>query len=969
MANSIAQFEIKQDRDISMAAHRARLLASLAGLSTRQRTGFGRAVHEVTHEALHLAGTATLEFRISEEESRQLLEAVIRYRRSEAVGASPAPGEKQGESPAISRARDSVEHCAVVTRPQRGTVVRLAQPLPAPIPLNQNVLADWASVLTSKSTANALIASHQRVLELDRELTAAQQEGIRLQQELHELRSSSDSQSLLSLVARKTDSAVIVLDADQIVQWVNDAFLRMTRYESSEIVGRRPYEVFYGPETDGIAVREIDEALRAGHGAVREVLHYGRDGRTFWASCNYTPVLDERGRLTYCIGILTDITKRRQAQEVLERAKEAAETASRAKSEFLANMSHEIRTPMNAIIGMTELSLCTELTEDQREYLTLVKESAESLLRLLNDVLDLSKIEAGKIEIDATEFNLADVLRETMKALSVRASQKALELAWYMPPTVPEHVVGDPARLRQVLINLVDNAVKFTSHGEVVVHVKPEWQTETEVALRFSVADTGIGIPAERLANIFEAFRQADSSTSRQYGGTGLGLTISSQLIELMGGQIWVKSEPGKGSTFFFSIRFGAQTEPLPSPAEIQNHRLAGKTVLIVDDNATNRRILKEYVQTWGMQPTVVDGGQTALAELAKAAARNRRFDLVISDSLMPGMDGFELARHIKDDSGKAVSSVMMLSSADHPGDVSRCRELGVVAYLTKPIAPAELREAVLRALGHDEEAAPQVRSASPASLPHLLRVLVADDNTANRVLAARIIEERGHHVVSVGSGREAIDSLEEERFDVILMDVQMPGMDGFAATKAIRRKEEQTGQHAPIIAMTAYAMKGDRERCLAAGMDAYIAKPIRAAELETLVESLGNAATIAEMPKPRAVETPGQFDFSLALRRLKGNLELLKEQMGFFLSDAPDLLREAGATIADANPQALEFAAHRLKGLVGNFDAKQAEECAQRLEWMGRDGDLAEAEETFEQLRVHVAALQQALGQFLAGR
>ena len=452
-------------------------------------------------------------------------------------------------------------------------MIRLGQPLPAAVPLGEEVLADWATILSSKSTEDALITSFQRVLELNSELSFAQRQGVQLRQELENLRSLSESQTLLTLVASKTDSAVMILDQDHVIQWVNDGFLRLTGYESSEVIGRRPDEILYGPQTDPLTVREIEEAFRSGRAVIRELLHYRKDGRTYWASGNLTPVFDEEGRLTHCIGIYTDVTKRHQTHEALEQAKEAAEAASMAKSEFLANMSHEIRTPMNAIMGMTELTLCTELTDDQREYLTTVKKSAESLLSLINDILDFSKIEAGKMELDWIDFNLADLLRDTLKALAVRAGRKGLELAWHLPSTVPERLIGDPARLRQVLVNLVGNAIKFTQQGEVVVRVEPEWQTETEAALQFAVCDTGIGIPADRLQFIFEAFRQADSSTTRRFGGTGLGLTISSQLVELMGGQIWVESESGKGSTFRFSARFGLQPAAAPSagPAQARN--------------------------------------------------------------------------------------------------------------------------------------------------------------------------------------------------------------------------------------------------------------------------------------------------------------------------------------------------------------------------------------------------------------
>lgn len=968
----IAKFGIERERDVSLTAQRARLLASLAGLPSQRRTAFGRALTEIARNAVNHAGGGIVEFRVRAKGDRQWLEVIVRDRgpgipdlQHVVAELASVPGRGKPVS-GLRRAQGWVDHLTLDAQPEGGTVVRISQALPpGSPPLTEGAAADWAAVLANKSPRSALVSSQRRILELDTELSVARRQGADLQRELEDLKSLNDTMSLLALVASKTDHAVVILDQLGNVEWVNDAFVRITGYELREVVGKPPAEFLHGAKTDEESLQEIDNALRNQHSLNQEILQYRKDGRTYWASTSLTPVLDDSGLLTRWIAIFSDATRRRQAQESLEAAKEAAEAASRTKSEFLANMSHEIRTPMNAIIGMTELALGTELTAEQREYLLTVKQSSDALLRLLNDVLDLSKIEAGKLQIEWVPFRLPELLHETMKALSVRAAKKGLETAWRFPPDGPEQLVGDPIRLRQILFNLVGNAIKFTKKGEVVVTVDPQWQTETEVALHFAVADTGIGIPADRLQQIFEAFTQVDSSTSRRFGGTGLGLTISSQLIDLMGGRIWVQSKVGKGSTFHFSLRFGLpETQEPPDEPPSRGH-LAGKSVLVVDDNATNRRILKECLQNWGMQPTAALNGRSALAELQRAAAEGRPFSLVLLDAAMPKMDGFELARQIQSGTKAPLPTVMMLSSSDRPGDIARCKELGMAAYLVKPIASSDLRDAVERALGRQVSSPEPPSEAGCAAPPRALRILVADDNKANRVLAARILEKRGHHVVSVPGGREALDLVEREPFDVVLLDVQMPKIDGFAATAAIRGKEKESGGHLPIIAMTAYAMSGDRQRCLDAGMDGYIAKPLHARELHKLVEGIGDSLST---PAEAAVGSPAHvaLDFGPALARLEGDVELLREQMRFFLQDAPGLLADLGAAIARCDGTALNLAAHRLKGLVGNFDARAAMRAAQRLETKGHDEDFSEAGAVYQDLECELARLRRALEAFL---
>ncbi len=677
----------------------------------------------------------------------------------------------------------------------------------------------------------------------------------------------------LNAVMRAMSDSLIVMNPDQSIATVNDATCTLLGYEPTELIGKPlPCFVPGGDLADQLATGELRN-LRTRYRA--------KDGTLIPVSLSCSQLTPSDGSSLRTIAVARDMRATLQLIDDLEQARDAAMKASRAKSEFVANMSHEIRTPVNGIIGMTELALQTELTAEQREYLQMVSASGDALMTVINDVLDFSKMEAGKLDLDPVDFDLRDTVGDAVRPLAIRAHLKGLELAYEIQPDIPDVLVADPHRLRQIVTNLVGNAIKFTERGEVLLAVSIAdgglWNADcgdeaksqvrrptSGVELHCAVRDTGVGIPAAKQQAIFQAFEQADSSTTRKHGGTGLGLTISRRLVEMMGGRIWVESEDGRGSTFHFTIRCAVSTQPL-ARHPVASVDLQDLLVLVVDDNATNRRILNEMLTHWQMRPTTVDGGVAALGCMMHAVAAGKPFLLVLVDVHMPEMDGFELAERIKHTPALAGATIMMLSSADLTGEAARCRELGVAAFLTKPIRQSELLDAMLLALGSVTPAVPRVAGRPQALAPpsRRLHVLLAEDNTVNQRLAARLLEKRGHTVVVANNGREALAAFELEPFDVVLMDVQMPEMDGFEATAAIRETERAGGRRTPIVAMTAHAMQSDEERCLQAGMNGYVSKPIDAKKLFGVISSVVRDAVSAPTwhpPTGDALEIPGRL-------------------------------------------------------------------------------------------------------------
>lgn len=806
-----------------------------------------------------------------------------------------------------------------------------------------------------------------------------------------------DSNDFNEKVLATAATGIFTVDTQRRIVSVNKAFCDITGFDREEVLGKPCTWLLEEGQQQNCDFLSGGGVVGEHTGRECRIRH--RDGHTLTIIKNSTRMTDQAGNATGGIESFVDVTAlvraraealtanqelariNEQLEESIGRANQmavAAEAANIAKSEFLAKMSHEIRTPMNGIIGMTELALETDMSDEQRDYLQVVRSSAHALLAIINDILDFSKIEAGKLELDHTPFSLRECLDDSVELFALRASEKKVELTGSIQPDVPEMVVGDPMRLRQVLINLIGNAIKFTESGEVAVRIEQNERSDDHVELHVKVRDTGIGIDNEKQQAIFEAFEQADSSASRRYEGTGLGLAICSQLVQMMHGRIWVESTPGQGSTFQFTVRLEVNSES-------EDHggmSLSGVTVLAADDNQTNLSVLREMLEGEGAGVACVASGKEALERLYDAGPEGNGYDILLTDMCMPGMDGLELCRAVCANENTNGVPVVILTSADRAGMSQQCSQAGAVRFLTKPVRKSTLIDTVMQATGRSRQQPDSDETGAQDGQDDAVRIqpqdcppqniLLAEDNPVNQKLAVRLLEKWGHYATVVGSGRDALSVLKENTFDMILMDIQMPDMDGLTATARIRRDEKRTGRHVPIIAMTAHALRGDREQCLEAGMDDYVSKPIDPSVLQEKIARYASvdsslSDTRGQQVDETRTESYGEqehevIDKQETIDRVGGDKELFQELVELFRESAPELMSSIRQSIDNGDADGLHKAAHSLKGSVGNFSAAVAYDTALELETIGKGGDLSQADQAYTRMEQILEDLSGAL-------
>ncbi len=775
-----------------------------------------------------------------------------------------------------------------------------------------------------------------------------------------------ESEEKFRSITIAAQDGIIIMDNRGNISYWNEAAEKIFGYKEEEIIGKNLHHTlapeYYKKDFSGAIEKWKDTGLGNVTGKLVELKALRKDGKEIEIELSLSSV--KLGNKWHAIGIVRDITEKTRVQKELKKARDEAEEASIAKSQFLANMSHEIRTPMNGIIGMTDLLLDTELTDTQREFALTVEKSADSLLSLINDILDFSKIESGKLELEILEFDLRAVVEDVVDLLALKASEKKLAFGYLMYSNVPEMLWGDPGRLRQILINLTGNAIKFTEKGEVLISIKLEEDNAPRVKIRFSISDTGIGIPEELIKNLFQSFSQVDSSITRKYGGTGLGLAISKYLSEMMDGEIGVESIPGKGSTFWFTAGFKKQSGERPPTIKIED--IKGTKILIVDDNKTNRFVLSQQLRLFECDCAEAEHGTIALKILNEAAEKNNPFNIAIIDMQMPEIDGIMLGKLIKKNEKIGETILIMLSSLGHTEDAIAMKDTGFSAYLTKPVKQGQLYRCLMEAMGRKPArthvTASPMKSIISDEIKQKTRILLAEDNITNQKVALKILEKIGFRASAVATGKEVLEAIEKFPYDLILMDVQMPEMDGLTATSTIRDKEKGMNRHIPIIAMTAHAMKGDRERCIAAGMDDYMQKPVQPKELLRIIELFLYKEEKASPYKPDCSEIKGNeiYDRETFMKRIEGDREFEKEIIEMILRDIPDNIEELSKSIDKGNISHIAHLAHTIKGLAANIHANLLKEATYDFEYLCKSGEInmelfEHIKKRFEELKIYL--------------